>query len=83
VRPAAAAACCSCAAHFGDIAIRQALIFIGSVAFLLLQVLLWGLIATGSPRAAMRYFRDWSRVIGITLFAGAVGFLIVWSLIGL
>lgn len=59
----------------------QFLVFVASVAFLLLQVLLWGLIATGSPRAAVRFLREWSRVIGLTLLAGGVLFLLIWPLV--
>jgi hypothetical protein len=60
---------------------RQALVFIASVAFLLLWTLGWGLLATGSLRGAVRYFLDWARAIGLTLLAGGVVFLIAWPLL--
>jgi len=61
---------------------HQLLVFVCSVGFMLLWTLGWGILATGSARAGLRYLRTWLGVIGLTLFAGGVCFLIVWQFIG-
>jgi hypothetical protein len=52
--------------------------FLGYLAVLLCIVPLVGLCVTGSWRHALRYTRDWGRVMLLTVFVAAV----VWLVIG-
>lgn len=53
--------------------------FLCYLAILLAVVPLWGLAVTGTLRGAWRFSRDWAVVMGWTIVAGCVVFLMLPS----
>jgi hypothetical protein len=67
--PAAAA---SWAIHFGEMATDQLLVLFGILAWMACWVWLFGVMVSGSTRAATSYLSAWCRVIKWTIVAGMV-----------
>lgn len=49
------------------------------LAIMLLVVPAWGLMVTGSWRAAWRYCKDWGRAVGLMVAVAAVFILVAWG----